>query len=141
VTNYNNPTTQAERLAALHNDRLRDASTLLDHVSNDSGGRFAVIGKPTVIGSEPSAQYPTLPSSSPWAADPVGVEPPTGVEIGAMEPVGEGFEVERSLAEIEASLAEVALAEDVDPASSAVETPRPIPTHEVPLKIKRRRIS
>ncbi len=86
MTNYNNPTTQADR-----------TSTFLDHVSNDSGGRYAAIGKPTVIGRDP-AQYPKLPASSPFAADPVGVEPPTGVDINAMEPVGEPFEIEASLA-------------------------------------------
>jgi hypothetical protein len=103
----NNEASPAEKLAALHNDSLRrregTSSTLLDHVSNDSGGRYATLGKPAVIGTTPAANYPALPASSPWSHDGVGQEPPLGIEINAMEPVGEVFEVERSLAELAAS--------------------------------------
>ena len=65
------------------------------------GGRF---GKAkVVVGTEPTVQYPRLPSG-PWA-DPVRVpdEPPLGFSVNDLEPTGEPFEVERSLANLAAS--------------------------------------
>jgi hypothetical protein len=80
-------------------------STYLDHLEPSAGGRFAALArqerdaKPSLIGTDPAAQYPKLPSSSPWAGgDVVGQEPPLGIDVNAMEPVGEAFEVEASLA-------------------------------------------
>jgi hypothetical protein len=130
VTNYNNPTSQADRLAALHNETLQrkraGASTLLDHVSNDSGGRFAAIGKPTVIGSEPTAKYPTLPSSSPWSGDGVGIEPPLdatfcGDVFG--EALGEPHEQPLGEAEALADVQHPALAVET---ASPIHTPSPL---------------
>jgi hypothetical protein len=53
----------------------------------ETGGRWA---KPTI-------GVPELPAASPWSRDPVGIEPPLGIDVNAMEPVGEHHEVERSL--------------------------------------------
>jgi hypothetical protein len=58
------------------------------------GGRFAAEAKTHVTGVAPAPQYPTLPVNSPWADEPVGPEPPLGVAIDQMEPVGEPFEIQ-----------------------------------------------
>jgi hypothetical protein len=104
-------------------------STYLDHVEPSPGGRFAEaarrerLAKPQIVGTEPSARYPHLPASSPWAGpDLVGVEPPLGVEINALEPVGEPHEVAASLGEVVAPPS-VASAE-------VVETTSPNPEHQ-----------
>jgi|SRR6516225_4399383 hypothetical protein len=91
---FNQTATQSERERILRNDqRVRSGSTYLDHTHDDEGGRFA---KPrTVIGSDDTAQYPMAAPN--WSADPCGVEPPLGVAIDAHEPVGEVFEVVKSL--------------------------------------------
>jgi hypothetical protein len=61
------------------------------------GGRFAVPGsKPDVSGSDEVVRYPRLPSTSPWASDPVGVEPPTNYRIDDLEPTGEFHELAAS---------------------------------------------
>jgi hypothetical protein len=78
-------------------------STFLDHLEAEGGGRFAEaarregMAKPQVTGTSPSANYPTLPASSPWHADPIGVEPTLGVDVNALDPVGECHEVAQSL--------------------------------------------
>lgn len=63
----------------------------------DLGGRFALVQKPAnVIGSGP-VSYPTLPQDAPsnqLAMMPD--EPPLGIDINAMDPVGEVFEQEAS---------------------------------------------
>jgi hypothetical protein len=66
------------------------------------GGRFA--NEEINSGAEAATMYPRLPSSSPWAADGVGGEPPLGISVDDMQPTGGAFEIERSLAK----LAEVA---------------------------------
>jgi hypothetical protein len=74
--------TQREKLEQLENDRKRITSTRLDHIEPDTGGRFAELArrqgttKSTIIGSDPAAQYPKLPETSPWHSDGVGLEPP-----------------------------------------------------------------
>jgi len=95
VTDYRNDTPQADRLETLLNDKRvqKDASTFLSHTHSEDSGRFA---KPqTVIGLD-SVQYPTLPENS-WTNDPTPTEPPLGIDVNAMEPVGEEFEVAASL--------------------------------------------
>jgi hypothetical protein len=59
------------------------------------GGRFAPGGY--VAGSEASVEYPRQPASSPWASDPVGLEPSLGFSVNQMEPTGTHVEIERSL--------------------------------------------
>jgi len=58
------------------------------------GGRFAAGGD--VSGTEEVVRYPRLPSTSPWASDPVGVEPPTNYRIDDLEPTGEFHELAAS---------------------------------------------
>jgi hypothetical protein len=82
---------QADRLATLENDRRmleqQRGSTFHQHAqaqANDTaGGRFAAVGVPRVVGSvpNPSSQYPAAAAHQ---ADPVGVEPPLGIDINAM---------------------------------------------------------
>jgi len=82
---------QAERQAVLENDRLvleqQRGSTLHQHgvsqASELSGGRFGATGAPTVIASKPSvaSQYPAAAAQQ---RDPVGAEPPLGIDINAM---------------------------------------------------------
>jgi hypothetical protein len=91
--------TQAEKLAALHNDRrVRDATfaDVVDLYSPSPGGRFATLALPTV-------EVPRLPEGSPWHHDAVGVEPPLGFSVNAMEPVGEPHEVEAAARRLEAA--------------------------------------
>ena len=81
---------QAERRRVLANDRkvstYRDAAQA--SIDDLCGGRYGAIGKPTVTGASPIS-YPRQPEGSPWASDPIGDEPPLGVDINAIEPVGE----------------------------------------------------
>src|SRR5262245_23373298 len=56
---------------------------------DDMGGRFARVVRTTVTGTEPITRYPNQPVDSPWHADPIGTEPPLGVSVDAIEPVGE----------------------------------------------------
>jgi hypothetical protein len=87
---------QADALANLHSDRMRDQrSTLLDHAlasANDlGGGRFAALGtlsRPVIVGSgSPVPQYPKQPDNSPWARQWEGPEPPLGQDVNYVEPV------------------------------------------------------
>ena len=103
MSDLKNDSTQAERTRLLTNDRPQ-TSTLHDHaIEGEGGGRFAELARregaarPTVVGAGPSVQYP---AASDWTRNSaaVGVEPPLGVAIDAMEPVGEVFEIEASLA-------------------------------------------
>jgi hypothetical protein len=65
-------------------------------VDQELGGRFAKAD--VVAGAEPAVHYPAQPALSPWSgsADP-GLEPPTGIDINALEPVGTPAEIARSL--------------------------------------------
>ena len=105
-----NNATRREREEVLRNEQQlkreragdREPTTLhaLSRLGQDEeGGRFAEARY--VSGSEAATNMPRLPESSPWASDSVGVEPPTGEDITAMNPVGEFWEVERSIAEQE----------------------------------------
>jgi hypothetical protein len=93
-----------EKLDVLFNEqrlrdaqRNKDASTFLSHTHNEEGGRFA---KPQqVVGATPAPDYP---AGQNWANDPTGVEPPLGIDVNAIDPVGEAFEVEASLAAVDA---------------------------------------
>ena len=95
MTDYRNEASLGEREQILRNDqRVRSGSTFFDHTHSEEGGRFA---KPTnVIGSTPTVQYPRLPENS-WTNDPVPPEAPLGIDVNAIEPVGESFEVAASL--------------------------------------------
>jgi hypothetical protein len=87
---------QAERRRVLANDRkvstYRDAAQA--SIDDLCGGRYGAIGKPTVTGAAPIS-YPRLPSDAPSnQAAMIGDEPPLGIDVNAMEPVGEIHERE-----------------------------------------------
>ena len=84
---------QAFKRKILAEDRDRMAS-YLDHarssIDDERGGRFAAVSPTrTVVGTSP-VTYPRLPANSPSNQTAlVGDEPPLGIDINAMEPVGE----------------------------------------------------
>jgi hypothetical protein len=83
--------------------RRDQCGTLLAHAIADAagpGGRFARLTPAAVTGATPIPQVPRLPASSPWSSgDPVGPEPPLGLDVNAVEPVGIAPEIEASLGE------------------------------------------
>ena len=77
------------------------AGTFFAHAqaaANDAGGRFASLGAPHVVGSQPTPRYPAAAAHQ---ADPVGPEPPTGYDVNAMP----GFESSTDLSAVESSAA------------------------------------
>jgi hypothetical protein len=83
---------QAFKRKILAEDRDRLAS-YLDHANASAddlaGGRFAAVNKTTVTGASPIS-YPRLPANSPSnQAVMVGDEPSLGIDINAMDVVGE----------------------------------------------------
>jgi hypothetical protein len=91
---------QAERRDIIENEKRLRGSTLSQFAQSDAAearGRFSAISNPTVIGTETTPKYPQGPA---WCADPTGVEPPLGVDINAMEPVGEPHELKASIAQL-----------------------------------------
>jgi hypothetical protein len=76
---FNNSASQEERRRVLREStRLGHAEANAD---DEAGGRFAKLNRPAVVGASPVSQYPWQPEESPWAADPVGPEPPLGVDV------------------------------------------------------------
>jgi len=82
---------EQERRKTLENDlkvlEQRRGSTFHQYAQSQADeinqGRFAAIGSPRVVGSQPnvSSQYPAAAAHQ---RDPVGVEPPLGIDINAM---------------------------------------------------------
>jgi hypothetical protein len=112
------PVSQAERRLVLENDRkireaekrsniVRDAkkepSTYLDQAQIEAlheGGRYERLSKPTFTGSTPGWVPPRAHGDNQWTQDdPVPDEPPLGIDVNAVEPVGTESEIEASLAE------------------------------------------
>lgn len=81
--------TQAEKREVRRNDTYHSRA-MAD--ADAPGGRFQAATKTAVSGAAPSVGYPRQPAG-PRVPD----EPALGFAIDAMEPVGEAFEVERSL--------------------------------------------
>jgi hypothetical protein len=92
---------QKERREILLNDRkVKGTYHSLASASADelAGGRFAQsANRQTVVGASP-VSYPRQPSTSPWFHDPCGVEPVLGFSVEDQLPVGEHWELEKSLA-------------------------------------------
>lgn len=97
--------TQAERRAiisaearAARAERFHK-NTYYSHAQADAdlaaGGRYAKVEERPVVGVP---IYPALPASSPWHCDPIGIEPPLGIDVNAMEPTGTEIEIAKSLA-------------------------------------------
>ena len=98
---FNNDASQAERRRILDNDRKASTySRVAQSEAEDlAGGRYAAMGKPSVTGSTPAVRYPAQPANSPWHRDPLPTEPPLGVSVEEMKPVGEPHEVRASEAQ------------------------------------------
>jgi hypothetical protein len=127
---FQNPASQAEKAAMLREERRLRASdhepTTLHQMASVGlsleGGRF--VSKDIIIsGSEASVRYPA--ASGPWAAGPQpGLEPPTGIDVNAMEPVGTSAEIAASLEALaeEAPVGSASVgAEPADPAVPVVD--------------------
>jgi hypothetical protein len=125
---FNNDASQAERRRILDNDRKASTySRIAQSEAEDlAGGRYAAMGKPSVTGTTPAIRYPVQPPNSPWASDLLGPEPPLGIDINAMQPVGEPHEVKAS--------------ERTEPAPAAIDPePAPInPSTANPIRLRRR---
>jgi hypothetical protein len=98
---------QEERRKTLDNDRRVLEGTTF-HQFGSSGadtpkGRFTAHDSAAVVGSAPLPKYEGAPN---WAPDPTGIEPPTNIDINAMEPCGQPFEVKASVASLEQSPAQ-----------------------------------
>jgi hypothetical protein len=99
---FNNEASQSERRRILAEGRK--TSTYHQQAQADAdlemGGRFAKVMPTSVTGTTPGPQYPRQPADSPSnQAALVGDEPPLGVDINAMDPVGEHHELEASKVE------------------------------------------
>jgi hypothetical protein len=119
---FRNNATMAEKEAVLRNDK-RNATTLNQFATSEAReieGRFAAREKATVVGTteHPGLTYGWGPN---WSHDPVPPEPPLGVDVHAHEPVGEFFEVEKSLGGVttEASRDVAAQSDGASPAPTA----------------------
>jgi len=97
---YHNESSQSERRDVLRNERTQH-STYFEQaaatVGAELGGRFAALarGQQTVVGTAPSP-YPRQ-HGTPWSEPDPNQEPPLGVDINAMEPVGGPPEVAPAL--------------------------------------------
>jgi len=98
--------TQEEKVEQLRQERKlrtsdREPSTFHQMANLDLslGGRFSAGGY--VAGSDPTTEYPRLPEGSPWGSGPqVPTEPPLGVSVEVVEPVGTPAEIAASIAEL-----------------------------------------
>src|SRR5262249_36610096 len=95
--------TNADRRDVLENDRrIRKGTTFHQIAMGEADavtGRYGAISRTHVTGAA-GPEYPTL-QSGPWASDAgVPAEPPLGVAIDQMEPVGTQAEIEQSLGEV-----------------------------------------
>jgi hypothetical protein len=115
------PSTYSERAAAER------------EITTASGGRYA--GE-----LRKEASVPRLPESSPWASDPVGVEPALGYSIQDQEPVGEAFEIALSLGEVVAPVADnpPAVVETASPNPALARLAEILPRLGVPQSFRRR---
>ena len=100
-TSFDNPTSQSERAAILR-ERDRAINTRVaygDVVDPLPQGRWKKPAQP----SDPTKLYPPMPASSPWACDPVGLEPPFPGDIGYVEVCGTDAEIAQAAAILSAA--------------------------------------
>jgi hypothetical protein len=88
---YHQSADQREREAILRNDRANTFAGRAQAEADDVRGRWAQINKFDVVGATPTPQYPAGPN---WSVDPTGLEPPLGIDVNAVEPCGEKFEID-----------------------------------------------
>jgi hypothetical protein len=141
---YHVEATQREKAEVLRNDQRQTFQSRAIAEADDIRGRWTEIHKSNVVGATPTPQYPTLPTSSPFACDPTNVEPPLGYDINEVAIVGEVFEVAKSLDGTAATniadgaaspCGEVVVSSSSDLAGAAVASDPPISTGdaEAPL--------
>ena len=121
---------QAERKRAMENDRKVIAtyhSFAAGEISEDRGGRFATLEKPTITGATLGSAFPQLPADNPFAKNELPDEP---LIDGRGEGVTTGYEIDRLDASTVAASTEEAASDA--PKSSHVITGR------VARKFKRR---
>ena len=98
---------QAERRRVMKDTRHdwmkpHEPSSYSDHaqgfVEENRGGRYVGQSKPTIVGQEAAAQYPSQPPDA-WSMQGHAVPPeaPFGVDLNWVEPCGTAAEVEQSL--------------------------------------------
>ena len=142
MTSPSNQAEQKERKALAGSNSATTYFQQQSQVAEELGGRFAKAD--VVVGQRPSVVYPRLPSSSPWAADMVPVEPALGYSVHDLLPTGEVGEIEASLAgEVGTSSPPTASALAASPAPMAGVPVPPLPSSSgdaaIP-KLKRRKI-
>jgi hypothetical protein len=94
---FNNDATPDERRDVLQNDRDLLPKTCFSSFAaafaeEDRGGRFKTEQPTQIIGTAPIPKYPGA-----GQVDPVGQEPPLGVDLSAAPIVGEPHEVQASI--------------------------------------------
>jgi hypothetical protein len=72
-------------------------SQAITQIELEGQGRHAAAAKASVVGAERVPLYPRQGPDSPWSSDISGVEPPFGIDVSFVEPVGTPAEVEESL--------------------------------------------
>jgi len=90
---FNNDSSPAERRRVLRETGASYHDVALSEVGTVQG-RYGELEKSSSVTGGLAHRYPPLPETSPWASDPVGQEPPIGIDLSAPV-VGEGFEIEK----------------------------------------------
>jgi len=126
---------QSDKLAAWHNDRLKNdraverSSTFFGRAAVEleleGQGRFA--SGAVVSGAEPAVRYPAA-AQGPWGGPMPGLEPPFPADISVVEPVGTAAEIAASIAQLagDGKPAALSLAGSHDDSAS-------IPSSAIPL--------
>ena len=118
---FNNDSSPAERRRVLRETGASYHDVALSEVGTVQG-RYGELEKSSSVTGGLAHRYPPLPETSPWASDPVGQEPPIGVDINAVEAVGTHAEIEQSLREASGDVGQ--LLPDVEHASPSGELQR-----------------
>jgi hypothetical protein len=82
-TTITSDSTQSEKARVIKETNTRVAYARV--VDPQPQGRWAKSAQ----SSSPATWYPPLPENNPWAADPVGPEPPLGVSVDELIPCGD----------------------------------------------------
>jgi hypothetical protein len=93
---FNNDATPDERRDVVENDRKQQGGSYHSLAQGDLAlgrvGRHAAITPTTVVGADEQTKYPGADQ-----VDPVGTEPPLGVDLSAAPIVGEPHEIQASI--------------------------------------------
>jgi hypothetical protein len=117
--------TQAEKRQIVKNDTYYSRAQA--DVGSELGGRYRHLAPASVVGVP---QYPQQPPNSPFHHDPTGAEPPLGIDVNEMIPVGTHAEVQASIA--------ASLQKAIEEGSRVARAPDVLPSHDGPTPIKRR---